>query len=90
MSGVMRIIVLLLLVTVSACTSGLLNSTATNDEDQDIGLGGTGLMANTGNGLGGTGIVGEITGFGSIFVNGVEIEYDSDTPFTINGTPILK
>jgi len=56
-----------------------------NDEDKDIGLGGTGMLANSGNGLGGTGIVGEITGYGSIFVNGTEVEYDSETAFTING-----
>jgi hypothetical protein len=37
------------------------------------------------NGLGGTGILGEITGFGSIFVNGIEIEYDRETAFTVDG-----
>jgi hypothetical protein len=67
---------------------------AGNDEDKDIGLGGTGMLANTGSGagsgLGGTGmsgigIVGKITGFGSIYVNGIEIEYDNETAFTIDG-----
>jgi hypothetical protein len=49
------------------------------------------MVADTGNGpgsgLGGTGIVGEITGFGSIFVNGIEIDYHEGTPFTIDGKP---
>jgi len=31
-------------------------------------------------GFGGTGIVGTVTGFGSIWVNGVEVEYDKNTP----------
>jgi len=85
MSGINRIIIFLLMVSVSACVSTQSNMSAANDEDQDIGIGGTGIIANTGNGLGGTGIVGEITGFGSIFVNGIEVEYDSKTPFTIDG-----
>lgn len=63
---------------------------AGEDEDKDIGLGGTGMFANSGNGLGGTGIVGEITGFGSIFVNGVEIEYHDATPFTVDGKKVTK
>jgi hypothetical protein len=32
-----------------------------------------------------TGILGKITGFGSIFVNGIEIEYDNETAFSIDG-----
>ena len=77
----------LLITSLTACVSTQSNMTASSDEDQDIGLGGTGMLASTGNGLGGTGIVGEITGFGSIFVNGIEIEYDNKTPFTMNGEP---
>lgn len=88
-----QIINLLLIISLSACVSSQPLSTAANDEDKDIGLGGTGMLANTdggsssgidGNGLGGTGIIGEITGFGSIFVNGIEIEYDDKTNFTID------
>lgn len=57
---------------------------------RESGIGGTGIMANkagiggTGHsqgdgGIGGTGIVGIITGFGSIWVNGLEVEYDAKT-----------
>ncbi len=82
-----RIIILLWVVCLAACVSAQPNmAVAANDEDKDIGIGGTGMLANTGgSGLGGTGIVGEITGFGSIFVNGIEIEYDNETAFTIDG-----
>jgi len=41
------------------------------------GIGGTGTYAGT-PGIGGTGVVGAITGFGSIFVNGYEIDYAPD------------
>jgi len=83
----------LLIFSLFACASSQSTFTAANDEDKDIGIGGTGMLANTdssisstsGSGLGGTGILGEITGFGSVFVNGVEIEYDSDTTFRIDG-----
>ncbi len=85
MNQLYRAFVYLLFVTLVACMPGQSNMRAGNDEDSDIGLGGTGMLADSGNGLGGTGIVGEITGFGSIFVNGIEIEYDDATPFTING-----
>lgn len=45
-----------------------------------VGSGGTGLMAGGGVGSGGTGIsVGPITGFGSIFVNGVEYDTSGAT-----------
>jgi hypothetical protein len=50
------------------------------------GIGGTGQTAMEG-GIGGTGIVGTITGFGSIHVNGVEIQYDAATPITIDAQP---
>mgnify|MGYP000132428681 CR=1 FL=1 len=91
MIRIYRVFIFLLMTSVGACVSTQSNMTATSDEDQDIGLGGTGMLATTdsgtGSGLGGTGIIGEITGFGSVFVNGIEIEYDSETPFTINGEP---
>lgn len=89
MNKIMRKITILLVLSLGACVSNPSNVVASNDEDKDIGLGGTGMLAgagsDTGSGLGGTGIVGEITGFGSIFVNGIEIDYDDKTTFTING-----
>lgn len=62
-------------------------------EDEERGLGGTGLrtaaildvLFSDDRGMGGTGIVGTITAFGSIWVNGVEIEYDSSTDMRIDG-----
>jgi len=80
-----KILAFLLIISLAACVSTQTSFTTSNDEDEDIGLGGTGLIASTGSGIGGTGIVGEVTGFGSIFVNGIEIEYDNKTPFTVNG-----
>jgi len=85
-----RISILLLALGLAACASTQSNMVAASGEDKDVGLGGTGMLATAGdadNGLGGTGILGEITGFGSIFVNGIEIEYDSGTSFTIDGKP---
>jgi len=86
MNNAYRIIIFLLLVSVAACTSTQSTIIGGNDEDKDIGLGGTGLLAKNGDsGLGGTGVLGEITGFGSIFVNGIEVDYDSDTAFSVDG-----
>lgn len=84
-----RIIILLLILGFTACASSQQQLSTNYDEDKDIGLGGTGLLAvsdeDKDSGLGGTGILGVITGYGSIFVNGIEIEYDNETPFTIDG-----
>lgn len=90
MNNIIRKIILFLFLSLTVFATVL---AADNDEDKDIGIGGTGMLANTDNGygLGGTGIIGEITGYGSIFVNGIEIEYDDTTPFTLDGktvTPI--
>lgn len=85
MNVIYRTIIFLLVVGITACTSDQSIKSAVNDEDQDIGLGGTGLLADSGSGLGGTGILGEITGYGSIFVNGIEVEYHRGTPFTVDG-----
>jgi hypothetical protein len=57
---------------------------------RDPGIGGTGHQPGEGNGIGGTGapqarsnatgIIGTVTGFGSIFVNGFEVGYSDSTP----------
>lgn len=85
MKLIYRTIIFLLIASLAACVSTQSNMTAANDEDQDIGLGGTGMLASSGSGLGGTGVVGLVTGFGSIFVNGIEIEYNKKTPFSVDG-----
>lgn len=64
------------------------NASNGQSEEDDNGIGGTGVIDT--NGIGGTGIraaenslifvTGTIHGFGSICVNGVEIEYAADTP----------
>ncbi|MBM3512093.1 MAG: hypothetical protein FJX59_00080 [Alphaproteobacteria bacterium] len=61
-----------------------------NDPKNGDGIGGTGIkMADNrnGDGLGGTGILGTISGFGSIIVNGMELEYDRGTKVEIDGRP---
>lgn len=53
------------------------------------GIGGTGHSLDggggEGNGIGGTGFVGTVTGFGSICVGGARITYDASTPVRIDG-----
>ena len=62
----------------------------------ESGIGGTGQLADKKTGIGGTGflagndgevlgIVGRITGFGSILVNGVKVEFKSATPVFLAG-----
>ncbi len=51
----------------------------------DPTIGGTGDIADRG--IEGTGIIGVITGFGSICVNGIEIEYTESTPVSIDEIP---
>lgn len=60
---------------------------ATREAVADRGIGGTGITSGTveDRGMGGTGIVGVITGFGSIWVNGIEVEFDPATPVRIDG-----
>lgn len=55
----------------------------------DEGIGGTGQIAKHegGSGIGGTGIVGTITAFGSIWVNDAHIHFDDKTSVTINQSP---
>ena len=56
------------------------------------GIGGTGV---DGGGIGGTGqraeaevgVLGVVTGFASICVNGIEVHYDAKTPVSLNGDP---
>lgn len=50
------------------------------------GIGGTGIDNGDGRGIGGTGIVGTITGFGSVYVNGLEVHYPEGQPVGIFGT----
>ncbi len=54
----------------------------TGRSDIPSGIGGTGHAPN--DGIGGTGIVGIITGFGSVWVNGVEVQYDAKTQVAEN------
>lgn len=55
----------------------------------DRGIGGTGAPTSgpaiSDRGIGGTGIVGVVTGFGSVFVNGLEVAYTPTTPLTVDG-----
>ncbi len=58
----------------------------------DRGIGGTGGPATVSatsqiadRGIGGTGVVGVVTGFGSVFVNGLEIQYDKTASVDIDG-----
>jgi hypothetical protein len=63
----------------------------------DRGIGGTGMPAKvrtsdrgiggTGIGIGNTGIVGVVTGFASICVDGVEVRLDKNVQVTFNGAP---
>jgi len=68
-----------------ACQSTLHSTIIAFNSNQD-GFGGTGNTAIGEDGFGGTGIVGTITAFGSIWVNGVEIEYNQSTPIKSNIT----
>ncbi len=54
----------------------------TENEAEDFGIGGTGIMAGNQQG---TGIIGMITGYGSIFVNGIEIETENNATISIDG-----
>jgi len=48
------------------------------------GFGGTGQIAKNTSGFGGTGVIGTITEFGSIWVNGIEIEYPKNVNVNSN------
>ena len=73
------------------CPSGSPASAArATSRAKGTGIGGTGYQPGEGNGIGGTGtpqtraeatgIIGTITGFGSIFVNNYEVDYTANTP----------
>ena len=51
------------------------------------GIGGTGKQA-AADGIGGTGIIGVITDFGSIWVNGIRVQYDASTPVQAYGATV--
>src|SRR5215216_2906645 len=67
------------------------HQTAAIDPKNGDGLGGTGIQqmaqVQPGDGLGGTGIIGTISGFGSIIVNGLELEFDHSTAVGNDGRP---
>ena len=56
------------------------------------GIGGTGMPAviYEDRGIGGSGIIGTITEFGSIWVNGIEIELNNATQILLNDQPIAE
>lgn len=78
------------IVTLFALLSACVNTQTTLAENNNgSGFGGTGYVfqpdqefGGTGHqrGFGGTGIIGTISAFGSIWVNGIEVEYDPNTP----------
>ncbi|MGL4966963.1 MAG: DUF5666 domain-containing protein [Inquilinus sp.] len=86
--GRMRFLALALLAACSSSGTGDRPAApATTQAVADRGIGGTGITSGTveDRGMGGTGIVGVITGFGSIWVNGIEVEFDPATPVRIDG-----
>lgn len=85
----MRILALTLLAACSSAGTGDRPAApaATPQAVADRGIGGTGISSGPAEdrGMGGTGIVGVVTGFGSIWVNGIEVEFDPATPVRIDG-----
>lgn len=71
-----------------SCSSNKDNNLTVAALDNNSGFGGTGLIQrlndDEGSGFGGTGIVGNIQAFGSIWVNGIKIEYDTDVDVVSN------
>jgi Domain of unknown function (DUF5666) len=65
-----------------ADASGVGGTGITNKDTPNKGIGGTGDLAN---GVGGTGIVGVITGFASVCVNGIEVQFDNATAVDVDG-----
>ena len=74
----------------AACAAGPITVAHQQDPKNGDGIGGTGIKTadnRNGDGLGGTGILGTISGFGSIIVNGMELEYDRGTAVEVDGRP---
>ena len=83
----------MLLSLLAACASGPQQQAQLDPRNGD-GLGGTGIKSGMqmvqlrrGDGLGGTGIIGTISGFGSIIVNGLELEFNNSTSVATDGRP---
>jgi uncharacterized protein DUF5666 len=87
----LRLISLAVWMSIAACPAPVAN--AATPCEQPGGIGGTGIIAD--GGIGGTGIqadtvlglIGVVTGFASVCVNGVEVHYDAATLVTSNGAP---
>ena len=82
MRGSFALLSLLAVLLTAACSLGPDQRMAAGDDDE-FGIGGTGILARDA-----SGIVGRITGFGSIFVNGIEIEISANTELRRNGQRI--
>jgi hypothetical protein len=59
----------------------------TENEEEDFGIGGTGIIAGNQQG---TGIIGMVTGYGSIFVNGIEVETGNKASISIDGINVKE
>lgn len=73
-----------------------IGGTGRSGDEDDKGIGGTGAVGHD-KGIGGTGqtakliyVTGIIHAFGSVCVNGVEIEYTADTPISTNANQTIK
>lgn len=76
-----------------------IGGTGLSGDDDDKGIGGTGVIGHN-NGIGGTGqvaenreliyVTGTIHAFGSVCVNGIEIEYSADTPVSTGTQKNMK
>ncbi|MCB2107190.1 MAG: hypothetical protein KDE14_05790 [Rhodobacteraceae bacterium] len=88
-SGAMALVCALLAACATAPSGTPSGQMAQADPKPGDGLGGTGIQMaqEAGDGLGGTGILGTISGFGSIIVNGLELEYDRATAVETDGRP---
>jgi uncharacterized membrane protein YgcG len=70
---------------ISASDAGIGTGGTGQTQIGTVGTGGTGKVPDVGSG--GTGIVGVITGFASVCVNGIEAEFDARTTVSENGKP---
>jgi hypothetical protein len=88
-AGMRAVLAALALGILSACAGSPAPQVAMASGKKGDGLGGTGIVGpqTPGDGIGGTGILGTISGFGSIIVNGLELEYDRATTVETDGRP---